>query len=68
MEEYVTRLVTVRKIQENTGSLYVQGLGKRLRWMGDVKAVTTIVPLTLAALPHRKLASAVKSVTAAGAE
>jgi len=34
--------------------------------MGDVKAVTTIVPLTLAALPHRKLASAATSVTAAG--
>ena len=36
--------------------------------MGDVKAVTTIVPLTLAAVPHRKPESAGTSVTAAGSE
>ena len=36
--------------------------------MGYVKAVTTIVPLTLAALPHRKPSSAATSVTPAGAE
>jgi hypothetical protein len=36
--------------------------------MGDVKAVTTTVPPTLAALPHGKPASAGTFVTAAGAE
>jgi hypothetical protein len=38
---------------------------KGLRWMGDVKAVTAIVPLSLTALPHRKPVSSGTSVTAA---
>ena len=36
--------------------------------MVDVMAVTTIVPLTLAALLHRKPASAATHVTDAGGE